>query len=63
MVTGGVAPTQENLEGWIKAGAYCVGMGSKLCPKEVVAKGDWNAITELCKQCIEIIQNAKKQRA
>lgn len=63
MVTGGVAPTQENLEGWIKAGAFCVGMGSKLFPKEVVGKGDWESITQLCKQCITIIQNAKKQRA
>ena len=28
MVTGGVEPTQENLTSWIKAGVFCVGMGS-----------------------------------
>ena len=32
MVTGGVEPTQENLTSWIKAGVFCVGMGSKLFP-------------------------------
>ena len=30
MVTGGVAPTEENLSAWMKAGVYCVGMGSLL---------------------------------
>lgn len=60
MVTGGVAPTKENLEGWIKAGAYCVGMGSKLFPKDKVAAGDWAYITNLCRECIAIIKEAKK---
>ncbi len=34
MVTGGVEPTQENLTAWFKAGVFCVGMGSKLFPKD-----------------------------
>ena len=34
MITGGVEPTEENLTSWFKAGACCVGMGSKLFPKE-----------------------------
>ena len=42
MVTGGVEPTQENLTSWIKAGVFCVGMGSKLFPKDKVAAEDWN---------------------
>ena len=33
MVIGGVEPTQENLTSWIKAGVFCVGMGSKLFPE------------------------------
>ena len=33
MPTGGVAPTQENLEAWFNAGVTCVGMGSKLIAK------------------------------
>ena len=52
MVTGGVAPTQENLTSWIKAGVYCVGMGSKLFPKDVIAAGDWASISALCTKCL-----------
>lgn len=52
MVTGGVEPTADNLDAWFKAGAFCVGMGSKLFPKETVAAADWGAITEKCRQCL-----------
>ena len=41
MVTGGVAPEEENLKGWFKAGVFCVGMGSKLFPSDKVKAGDW----------------------
>lgn len=60
MVTGGVAPTRDNLEGWFKAGAYCVGMGSKLFPKDVVAAKDWQYITDKCGECLEIIKEIRK---
>jgi len=40
MPTGGVSPTQENLEGWFNAGVTCVGMGSKLIAKD--ANGHYN---------------------
>ena len=39
MVTGGVEPTQENLTSWIKAGVFCVGMGSKLFPERQSGSG------------------------
>ena len=52
MVTGGVEPTQENLSAWFKAGVFCVGMGSKLFPKEVIANEDWAAITAKCKEAL-----------
>lgn len=55
MVTGGVEPTEENLTQWFKAGVYCVGMGSKLFPKDVVAVGDWAAITQKCANCFKVI--------
>ena len=60
MVTGGVEPTRENLAGWIKAGAYCVGMGSKLFPKERVVAGDWDYITEKCREALSYIAAARK---
>ncbi len=59
MVTGGVEPTKENLTAWFKAGVYCVGMGSKLFPKEVIAAEDWPAITAKCKEAFEYITEAK----
>ena len=60
MVTGGVSPDQENLTACVKAGAFCVGMGSKLFPKDVVAAKDWNYITEKCKESLSYIAAAKK---
>ncbi len=60
MVTGGVEPTDENLMAWFKAGVACVGMGSNLFPKEVVANQEWNIITELCKSSFASIEKAKK---
>jgi len=59
MVTGGVKPEKSNLEAWFKAGAMCVGMGSNLFPKDVVAAGDWIKITSLCKEALEIVKQVR----
>jgi 2-dehydro-3-deoxyphosphogluconate aldolase/(4S)-4-hydroxy-2-oxoglutarate aldolase len=59
MVTGGVKPDRANLEAWFKAGVTCVGMGSNLFPKDVLAAGDWSRITELCKNSLQIIQEVR----
>ncbi|MDR1203062.1 MAG: bifunctional 4-hydroxy-2-oxoglutarate aldolase/2-dehydro-3-deoxy-phosphogluconate aldolase [Tannerellaceae bacterium] len=56
MVTGAVEPTEENLKAWIKAGVTCVGMGSKLFPKEVIKAERWDEITKLCRYALSIIQ-------
>ena len=60
MVTGAVEPTEENLSAWVKAGVTCVGMGSNLFPKDVVAAKNWGAITELCKNALAIIAKYRK---
>lgn len=60
MVTGGVEPTAENLSEWFGAGAWVVGMGSNLFPKEVIAAGDWSKITKLCAECVAVIDNTRK---
>lgn len=60
MVTGGVEPTEENLSAWFKAGAFAVGMGSKLFPKDKVAAGDWEYVRNKCAECFGIIANLKK---
>ena len=59
MVTGGVEPERENLQAWVKAGVACVGMGSKLFPKEVIAAGDWAAITKKSREALAYIAEAR----
>lgn len=59
MATGAVEPTEENLTAWFKAGVACVGMGSKLFPKETVSAGDWEAIAEKCRYSLDIIKQAR----
>lgn len=55
MATGAVEPTEENLSAWFKAGVTCVGMGSKLFPKEAIETKNWKAITQLCSDTLSII--------
>ena len=60
MVTGGVSPDKENLTAWFKAGAFCVGMGSKLFPSDKVQAKDWQYITDQCRSSLAYIAEAKK---
>lgn len=46
MPTGGVDTSLESLREWFKAGACCVGMGSKLINKDLVREKKFDAITE-----------------
>ena len=56
MATGAVEPTEENLSAWFKAGVTCEGMGSKLFPKEMIAAGNWEAISTLCRDALATIK-------
>ena len=56
MATGAVEPTEENLSAWFKAGVTCVGKGSKLFPKEMIAAGNWEAISTLCRDALATIK-------
>lgn len=56
MATGAVEPTEENLAAWFKAGVTCVGMGSKLFPKQAIAEGNWSEISRLCRDALAIIK-------
>ena len=56
MPTGGVSPDETNLRGWFKAGVHCVGMGSQLFPKDVIESKNYQAITDKCKEALEIIK-------
>lgn len=59
MATGAVEPTEENLTKWFQSGVACVGMGSNLFPKDIIAAKDWNRITELSKAALTFIKNAR----
>lgn len=56
MVTGGVEPTEENLNSWFSAGVFAVGMGSKLFPKDKVAAQDWAYVTAKCQEALSYIK-------
>ena len=59
MVTGGVKPTRENLEAWFEAGVFCVGMGSNLFPKDLIASSNWPGITALCRDALDIVEKVR----
>jgi 2-dehydro-3-deoxyphosphogluconate aldolase/(4S)-4-hydroxy-2-oxoglutarate aldolase len=60
MPTGGVDATEESIRAWFGAGAACVGMGSKLIRKDLVAAGAWAEITAKARQVLAWIEEAKK---
>ncbi|MBN1676124.1 MAG: bifunctional 4-hydroxy-2-oxoglutarate aldolase/2-dehydro-3-deoxy-phosphogluconate aldolase [Kiritimatiellae bacterium] len=59
MPTGGVDPSKENLAAWFQAGVACVGMGSKLITKELVAARDYAAITKRVKATVELVREIR----
>jgi len=60
MPTGGVAPTEENLTAWFEAGVHCVGMGSKLITKDIIAENKYNELTKRSAEALAIIEKVKK---
>ena len=60
MPTGGVDTSEANLAGWFKAGVTCVGMGSNLFPKDIIAKGDFKALTQKVKDLMTTIEKVRK---
>jgi 2-dehydro-3-deoxyphosphogluconate aldolase/(4S)-4-hydroxy-2-oxoglutarate aldolase len=60
MPTGGVEPTRENLSAWFKAGVVCVGMGSQLFTKEIIAQKNWTLLQENISKTLAIIADIRK---
>lgn len=60
MPTGGVAPTEENLSAWFNAGVTCVGMGSKLISKEIIANKDYAKLAADVKAALDIVKKVRK---
>ena len=59
MPTGGVSPTVDNLKTWFDAGVTCVGMGSKLISKDLLAKGDFQTLEKRTREALDIIKGLK----
>tara|TARA_B000000565_G_scaffold169271_1_gene128132 strand:- start:74 stop:739 length:666 start_codon:yes stop_codon:yes gene_type:complete len=59
MPTGGVSIEQSNLLGWFKAGADCVGLGSKLISKEILINQDFKKLEKNVLDTIQFIQKIK----
>jgi len=62
MPTGGVAPTKESLSAWFDAGVACVGMGSNLITKEILAAKDYAALTKKVAQTLALINDLRNNR-
>lgn len=60
MPTGGVNTSEENLSGWFDAGVTCVGMGSQLISKEVLASKDFESLEQTVAKTLALIQKIKK---
>lgn len=61
MPTGGVDATEESINAWFTAGVACVGIGSKLIRKDLVAAGDWSGITAKVQQVLAWIKEAREK--
>ena len=59
MPTGGVDATEESIHAWFSAGVACVGIGSKLVRKDLVAAGDFGRITQKADQVLAWIRDAR----
>lgn len=60
MPTGGVSTDYDNLKGWFQAGAYCVGMGSKLIVKDSDGNYNYDKIEETV---VSVLNTIKEVRA
>ena len=59
MPTGGVSTDEDNLKGWFDAGVTCVGMGSQLISKEVLANKDFDGLTKKVKDTLSLIKSIR----
>jgi 2-dehydro-3-deoxyphosphogluconate aldolase/(4S)-4-hydroxy-2-oxoglutarate aldolase len=59
MPTGGVDCTEESLRKWFGAGVACVGMGSNLITKELLAAKDYKGIEKKVRETIAIVRSIR----
>jgi 2-dehydro-3-deoxyphosphogluconate aldolase/(4S)-4-hydroxy-2-oxoglutarate aldolase len=59
MPTGGVEPTEASLSAWFKAGVACVGIGSNLITKEILAARDWDGLAAKVAETLAIVKKVR----
>jgi 2-dehydro-3-deoxyphosphogluconate aldolase/(4S)-4-hydroxy-2-oxoglutarate aldolase len=59
MPTGGVDATEESLTKWFKAGVACVGIGSNLITKELLAAKDYSGVEKKVRETIALIRKIR----
>ena len=59
MPTGGVDTTEESINAWFKAGVAAVGIGSNLITKEIVASGNFEALSAKTSLVLGMIRKAR----
>jgi len=59
MPTGGVDATEESLSQWFKAGVACVGVGSNLITKELLAAKDYAGLEKKVGETIALIRKIR----
>jgi 2-dehydro-3-deoxyphosphogluconate aldolase/(4S)-4-hydroxy-2-oxoglutarate aldolase len=60
IVTGGVKPEVENLKAWFDAGAACVGIGSQLFAKNLLANKEYQTLEENIRKTMQLVHQVKK---
>ncbi len=60
MPSGGVTPEEKNLKEWFDAGAFCVGMGSQLITKEIIAGKDFQLLEETCTRTLKTVRRIRQ---
>lgn len=56
MPTGGVAPSEDNLRPWFESGITCVGMGSQLFAKSLIANQDYAGLETQVAKAVNLVQ-------
>ncbi len=59
MPTGGVSTDEENLKGWFDAGVTCVGMGSQMISKEILADKDFTGLENRIRETLSLINSLR----
>lgn len=62
MPTGQLKPTEESLQPWLAAGAYCVGLGSGVVSRDIVQAGDFSKLSNICANTLKIIYKHRKNK-